>query len=276
MSLPLFPQEFSKSLIRLQSKSGGLVLVSPYGAHVMSWVPSDGVERLYLSPRSSFVTGLAIRGGVPLIFPQFGLRGNLPRHGFARTYWWNVVTVEKDTAVFRFTDNGLTQGIWPFHFEAEYSVHVDDSQLVMELTVKNTGTVSFHFTSALHTYLAVQSVETASLTGLQGISYEDNANNGARECDLLTNLVFDGEIDRLYLEAPDVLALSASAHSLQILKKGFSDVVVWNPGQVKCASVNDFEADSYKKFVCIEAASAGVPVLLESGLGWHGTQILQI
>ena len=64
--------------------------VLPYGAHVTSWITADGDERLYLSGRTAYRAGAAIRGGVPVIFPQFSDVGPLPRHGFARTRAWRA------------------------------------------------------------------------------------------------------------------------------------------------------------------------------------------
>ena len=67
------------------------VVLHPYGAHVVSWTTADGDERLFLSPRSAYSEGAAIRGGVPVIFPQFNQRGpdfDVPRHGFARNRRW--------------------------------------------------------------------------------------------------------------------------------------------------------------------------------------------
>ena len=62
-----------------------------HGAHVTSWKPArDHDERLFLSERSEFRAGTAIRGGIPVIFPQFAAEGPLPRHGFARTSEWTL------------------------------------------------------------------------------------------------------------------------------------------------------------------------------------------
>ena len=77
--------------IQLSHASGGTAEVYPYGAHVTSWVPAGGTEALFLSRAAKFEPGSAIRGGVPVIFPQFAELGPLPKHGFARTQTWERV-----------------------------------------------------------------------------------------------------------------------------------------------------------------------------------------
>ena len=51
---------------------GDSVLVTSQGAQVLSWI-SQGRERLFLSPASHW-DGRAIRGGVPVCWPQFNER----------------------------------------------------------------------------------------------------------------------------------------------------------------------------------------------------------
>ena len=53
-----------------------------HGAHVTSWCAAgDGSDRLFLSSAARFEDGLAIRGGIPVCFPQFADQGPLPMHG---------------------------------------------------------------------------------------------------------------------------------------------------------------------------------------------------
>lgn len=56
----------------------------------MSWI-HRGKGRLFTSPRAVFRSGQAIRGGIPVIFPQFGACGPGLRHGFARLLEWAPV-----------------------------------------------------------------------------------------------------------------------------------------------------------------------------------------
>src|SRR6202162_1967927 len=63
------------------------------GAHVTHWKPRGQRPVLFVSPKSLFAPGKAIRGGVPIIFPWFGPRSDGkpgPAHGFARTAEWAI------------------------------------------------------------------------------------------------------------------------------------------------------------------------------------------
>ena len=73
--------------VRLRLDADNHLLVALHGGHVLSWV-ALGAEQLYLSPRSLLDGRAAIRGGVPVCFPQFNERGPLPKHGFARNLPW--------------------------------------------------------------------------------------------------------------------------------------------------------------------------------------------
>jgi len=58
------------------------------GANVTSWKPSGAEEALFVSAKSRWEDGIAIRGGVPIIFPWFGpskTDPKAPQHGFARS-----------------------------------------------------------------------------------------------------------------------------------------------------------------------------------------------
>ena len=91
--------------IRLHS-DGATALVALHGAHVLSWQPADGRERLFLSDRAVFDGQAAIRGGIPVVFPQFAERGPLRKHGFARTAPWTFRGVNEDAALFELADDG--------------------------------------------------------------------------------------------------------------------------------------------------------------------------
>ncbi len=85
MSTPTLCKIGQLDALELHTADGASATISLYGAHLLSWQTADGRERLFLSERAVLDGSSAIRGGVPLIFPQFAARGNGQRHGFART-----------------------------------------------------------------------------------------------------------------------------------------------------------------------------------------------
>ena len=57
--------------------------ISLYGTQMMSFKPRNSEEILWMSPKSSFQVGKAIRGGIPVCFPWFG-----DRSGKTTTWFW--------------------------------------------------------------------------------------------------------------------------------------------------------------------------------------------
>jgi glucose-6-phosphate 1-epimerase len=58
------------------------------------------------------------------------------------------------------------------------------------------------FTAALHTYFAVSSIDAVTVEGLSGVTYTDSLAGGSQVVQE-GPVVFDKEVDRIYLEAPD-------------------------------------------------------------------------
>ena len=93
MPATIEPIEFhGQPALRLATASGARAVVALHGAQVLSWAPPGGEERLYLSPKAVFDGHSAVRGGIPVCFPQFADLGPLPAHGFARNRRWTLAT----------------------------------------------------------------------------------------------------------------------------------------------------------------------------------------
>jgi len=269
----------SEDIIELRSADGASVSVHLRGGHVLAWIPaSERDSRLYLSPTSKAAPGVAIRGGVPVIFPQFAGEGPLPKHGFARTARWSLLRRTQDgaeaTAILRLGSSEETLAIWPQPFELRLKITVGGARLSMELSVGNSGRGPMRFTAALHTYLRVAEIGAVRLTGLQGRRYRDSANGGVLKEEPDEAVRITGEVDRIYLDTPPTLTLS---EGLRIEQAGFTDTVVWNPGPIKAAALGDLEQpDGYRRMLCVEAATVGRPVELASGERWTGSQTLTV
>jgi glucose-6-phosphate 1-epimerase len=265
--------------LALSAPDGACAIITLHGANLVSWIPAGGAERLFLSEKAVFDGQRALRGGVPVIFPQFGGEGPL-RHGFARGLPWEVVGARSGedyaTATLLLNDSAATRALWPHAFSAEMTVLLSGNRLDMELEVANFDNRPFSFTAALHTYLRVKEVENVSLAGLQNQRYLDQTRKGQQETDRREALVVDDEVDRVYLGVSNPVLLShpGGGGAVAMQQEGFPDVVVWNPWEKKCAALPDMPRDGFRRMLCVESAAAAKPVTLEPGDTWFGRQTL--
>lgn len=262
----------------LNGPQGSSAVVSKLGAQLLSWITPDGRERLFLSDKAVFDGSVAIRGGVPVCFPQFAAQGDLPKHGFVRTRMWSVATQRcgDDYALLTMecNDDEASLAIWPHPFRLEMTVMLEADRVDLELSVTNTGSAELAFTGALHTYLRMTQVEDAALEGLYGHDYRDAAQGDRVIRDTGTELTVDREIDRVYRRVKRPQLLKAGNLSLGIQSQGFPDVVVWNPWVEKCAAMGDMPTDGWRHMLCVEAAVAEQAVNLPVGEEWYGRQTL--
>lgn len=276
---------------RLTLPCGDTVLVALQGAHVLSWV-SQGRERLFLSPNNLWDGQSAIRGGVPVCFPQFNQRGTLPKHGFARNMLWNFddsaqtdhavkhkeASVSHESAHLSFTlrTNPDTLALWPQAFVAELCVTLAPGQLTLSLSVHNTELHhDLNFTGALHTYLAVDDIDLTELRGLGGRADWDSVADVHGVADEV--LYFDGEFDRVYEAASNSLQLQDGSVTLQIEQSpSWANSVVWNPGESKGAALADMPAHGFARMLCVEAAQVFEPIAVPAGSQWVGWQRLTV
>ncbi|MDO9001904.1 MAG: D-hexose-6-phosphate mutarotase [Aquabacterium sp.] len=280
-TLTTFHDHHGQPAIQIQSPDGAQATVLLHGAHVVSWVPAGGTEQLYLSPQADYSAGKAIRGGIPVIFPQFEQKGpdrSLPRHGFVRNRAWQLESQRQGKdhaqATFQLADSDETRALWPHGFELELTVSVSGAQLELELYVRNSGSTVWPFSAALHTYLGVAELSRVRLHGLEGHLYIDNLLNGEAVEDH-PEKSFSGEFDRIYEKASSLL-LTEGKRRLQIQSDNLPDAVVWNPGPDKCAALSDMPADDWQHMLCVEAARILQPKTLAPGEEWTGRQCLTL
>ena len=263
----------------LRAPDGAELTVLLHGGQIVSWIPAGDQERLYLSPDAVAGPGRAVRGGIPVIFPQFSQRGPLPRHGFARERAWTWMEGAQRgdvvIGVLRLTDDAATRAIWPHAFEAELSFSFSGLQLDVELAITNTGDTPFDFSAALHTYLLLDDVRRARLGGLYGVRYVDQI-SGAEQHQEMDPFSFAGEIDRIYVDAKGPLSLATTMGRMGISADGFDDVVVWNPGPTKAAAMPDLPDDDWLRLLCVEAAAIGTPITLAPGQEWVARQGFEV
>ena len=254
---------------------GDSVFVAQQGAQVLSW-QTGGRERLYLSPTSVCDGTTAIRGGIPVCFPQFNQRGTLPKHGFARNMAWRLRAEQSQgpEQVFELSDNAQTQALWPFQFKAQLKVSLDANSLKVQLTIFNVGHQTLSFTGALHTYFAVNQIDQVSLNGQVNQPEWNAVKDTHQECQ--GQLTFKTEFDRVYdvlTEKQPTWVLQEGHQQLNITQSpSWGQSVVWNPGAEKCSQLSDMPALGYQHMLCVEAARVTSSIEVPPSQQWEAWQ----
>ena len=259
---------------KLTLDQGDTLMVTEQGAHVVSW-KSQGREQLFLSPLNVWDGVRAIRGGIPVCFPQFNQRGTLPKHGFARNMVWQFgqarVTERGISIDFTLTHSPASQKIWNCAFEARIAIALSPGSLKVTLSVRNLGAQALQFSGALHTYLAVSGISTATLSGLRGQAEWDAVRDAHTQAS--ETLTFHGEFDRVYAASPKPLVLRDGKRVLEISQSpSWGQTVVWNPGATLCATMDDMPKNGYDQMLCVEAAQVFSPIAVPAQGQWHGWQ----
>lgn len=292
---PASPEDFAgQPAIRLRLDGRNSLLVALHGGHLLSWV-ADGAEQLYLSPRSAFDGERAIRGGVPVCFPQFNQRGPLPKHGFARHRRWALVEPAPKKAIDAAIDaatvqltlalhsDATTLALWPHEFRLQLSLRLAPRQLALDLHIDNLGSTPLSFMLALHSYLRIANLPDARLNGLDGYACWDaladrhSQQQGALQFDAEFDRVFSAPTQQPQQAPPTPLQLSDGARQLHITQSAsLGQTVVWNPGAALCARLPDMPADGFAHMLCVEAAQIEPAVTLNPGCRWQGGQYLRL
>jgi len=253
--------------VRLVHSSGYEAVVSEYGGQIVSWTDPKRRELLFLSEKAIFKSGKAIRGGMPVVFPQFG-KGELPSHGFARVKKWQVVREQVSDAgtlsvTLRLSPDMEIERLWPHQFVAELDVVLSDVLLTV-VRVTNEGEQSFWFQSAFHTYFAIGDATKTSVRGLKGLNYVDFFNERRQGIEEREQIAIDGPIDRVYEGSPESVELIAPAiaHRFVITKVGMADTVVWNPWKEGAAKLDDMSDDEYRRMICVESGNISTSISL--------------
>ncbi len=249
--------------VRIQTPevSGEIYL---HGAHVTSWRPAGAEEVLFVSAKTRWQEGTAIRGGVPVCFPWFADRTEGPKsppHGLVRTKTWQLeaithadsnVTVALSTAA-----DEDTRKSWLGDFHLLFCATFGE-QLRLELIVTNHGDISFRFEEALHSYYRVGNVEAARLRGLNGVAYLDKT-AARHEKHQRGDVVMSAETDRIYRNTSASVEIEDPVLKRRILvaKEDSRDTVVWNPWAEKARAMTDLGADGWRQFVCVETGNVG-------------------
>jgi len=249
------------------------------GAQITQWQPMGQQPVLFLSERSFFTPGKAIRGGIPIVFPWFGARTATPddprtdgpSHGFARISEWTLSFAALAgnelhvTLTLGPSDNTRSLGYDQFALVYEITFGVE---LHVKLTVNNQGNKPLHFEEALHTYFSIGDSQQISIIGLSDTEYLDKTDDYKRKRQTDPLLKLTGETDRPYLDTlvPVNIDDPILRRRITIDKAGSQTTVVWNPWSTLTATLPDMSPLCWLTMLCIETANvASNAVTLASG-----------
>ena len=234
------------------------------GGHVTTYQPAGRDPVLFVSRKSHYTAGKAIRGGIPVIFPWFGAKANdpaAPQHGFARSLPWELDDIHEaggsTLVVLRLTSSDATRRWLPNDFEILYTISVG-SALDLIFQVENRSDGPLKFEEALHTYLSVGDVRQVEIGGLAGQTYIDKVDGFSRKTLASDPLKLDGETDRVFLNTPQTVTATDPVLSrrISVTKEGSLSTVIWNPWPQKACGMSDFAEDEWPRMLCIETANA--------------------
>ncbi|XP_073109142.1 putative glucose-6-phosphate 1-epimerase isoform X2 [Elaeis guineensis] len=224
--------------VTLKAPRGASARVSLHGGQVVSWKNERGEELLFTSSKAIFKPPKAMRGGIPICFPQFGNRGSLEQHGFARNKTWSI-------------DNDPP----PLH------PNVSQGKISVDLVLKPSED---DLKCWPHCEVRIEGLET--------LDYLDNLCQRERFTEQGDAITFESEVDRVYLGSPNVIAIldHEKKQTFVIRKEGLPDVVVWNPWEKKSKTMVDFGDEEYKQMLCVDGAAVEKPITLKPGEEWTG------
>ena len=233
------------------------------GAQVLHASLGSGLELLYLSPLVALHPDHPIRGGIPLMFPQFGDSGPLRKHGFVRDVQWKMVEDNELGWVKNLSyvlDIKATDfPAWPFDASLQMDARIGLDFFTIALSVVNTGHQGFSFTGGFHPYFAISSRKDIQVNGLDVLPFRDSFPSE-------NAYVLNGEglVERQYMGDAEIQFYNGS-HWLKITSSGFDSWMVWNPGRDGATRISDLPNEDWDKFICIEPIVLSKPIFLEPG-----------
>ncbi len=190
-----------------------------HGAHVTSWKPAGNNEDevLFVSTKSRWQEGQAIRGGIPI--------------------------------------DEQTRRWWPGEFRLTHRVTFG-SELKLELICRNTGTTPLRFEEALHTYNRVAGVEQVHLQGLDTVHFLDNTKANQEKIQI-GDVAIASQIDSAYMNTASAVDLldPKMRRRIRVQKENSLTTVVWNPWREGATGLRDLGDGEWKQFLCVEASN---------------------
>ncbi|GGX35802.1 aldose epimerase family protein [Undibacterium squillarum] len=260
--------------VLLYTAGGAQCTILREGANLVSWIPANGEEQLFISRCSGTVAGLPVRGGIPLVFPQFAEMGPLPKHGILRNVIWDLIAISSQpdcaTATLQTEFRAYALPGWPHPFRARLVVELQDHAVFLQFSIQNTGTRTFAFQSAMHTYLRLPGGTPVDIHGCIPANYFDKQLQTWCEPAMSAPLHINAATDQIHQSPATRLQCQTGAGRVTLQSGGFPETVIWTPWREGAAAIPDLADDEGDQFICIEPAAIYQAQELAPGSQWQG------
>lgn len=247
------------------SYNGATITISYFGGTLLSYINKDGEEKLFKSEKMITDKSKAVRGGVPIVFPQFGKSGPLVQHGFARTAMWEitkdpeVIDGDNVNVVFSLIQSKEIKNIWPLQeFTLDHSITFGSNNLETSISVINNGKEEFEFQTLLHTYYSLEDISDVRIEGLKSLEYKDQLQDGKVFVEESEVKTIEKETDSIYKNGKKIIVacknktIEIKVELKQENENKPCDVVLWNPWIDKSKAMGDFGDEEYHNMICVE------------------------
>ncbi|CAN1309176.1 Putative glucose-6-phosphate 1-epimerase [Linum perenne] len=168
-----------------------------------------------------------------------------------------------------FTSNKVRNQNFEFRLKVALSTK---GELMLMSRIRNVNGKAFSFSFGYHTHLSVSDISEVRIEGLETLDYLDNLCHRERYTEQGDAITFESELDRVYLAAPNVVAIldHERKRTYIVRKEGLPDFAVWNPWEKKSKAKSNFGDEEYKQMVCVDGAAIEKQITLKPGEEWTG------
>jgi glucose-6-phosphate 1-epimerase len=244
------------------------------GAQLTRYQRASESPVLFLSEGCRYKAGVSLRGGIPICWPWFGdlkknpasvqqllseeIIANAPAHGFVRDRQWTMESISTPSDFLTILELSYSttkaEPLWPYETALSCRIEIGD-RVALQFSVKNCGDQPLVFSSALHSYFALEHIDDVTIQGFDQTPYIDALDEWKlKQQD--GPIHFTEEVDRIYQTGCASVNIVDGRRQVKILSTGSNSTVVWNPWIEKSQRLSQFMSKDYQSMVCIETANA--------------------
>jgi len=248
--------------------------VSFYGGQVLSWQPKGEKEIFWVSKKADYEQGKAIRGGIPICWPWFGVHPqdhtkSAGNHGVARQKIWQLREIEINEQGVELTltwQSESTHSLWPFSAQLTQVLFFGNT-FKQSLIIRNNSNQRVYYTGALHSYFKVSNPKNIAIDKLGESSFDDQLTGQLCSAQFNNTELANGTdcVDRIYHSNDTMKIIDAKwQRAIEITTKNTKQWVFWNPGIDIASNMADIHPEGEQEFICLEAANTNEQ-LIEAG-----------